>query len=152
MKDLIETWFIHDRINRYLLDAIEKDHLTATSASKGRNVGEQFAHIHNVRLMWLKASAPELLDDQTKIEKELSPTKSELSFLLTQSGEAIGKLLEKAFAEGKIKGFKPHATAFMGYLISHESHHRGQIMLALKQAGHKVDQKISYGIWEWGSR
>jgi len=152
MKDLIETWFIHDRINRYLLDTIDKDHLTDTSASKGRNVSEQFAHIHNVRLMWLKAAAPELLDDQTKIEKELSPTKSELSFLLTQSGEAIGKLLEKAFAEGKIKGFKPHATAFMGYLISHESHHRGQIMLALKQSGHKVDQKVSYGIWEWGSR
>jgi uncharacterized damage-inducible protein DinB len=152
MKDLIETWFIHDRINRYLLDAIDQHHLTAISASKGRNVAEQFAHIHNVRLMWLKAAAPELLDDQTKIEKELSPTKSELSFLLAQSGEAIGKLLEKAFAEGKIKGFKPHPAAFLGYLISHESHHRGQIMLALKQSGHKVDQKIGYGIWEWGSR
>jgi uncharacterized damage-inducible protein DinB len=152
MNDLIETWFIHDRINRYLLDAIDEHHLADISASKGRSVRDQFAHIHNVRLMWLKASAPDLLDDQTKIEKELAPTKSELSFLLTQSGEAIGKLLEKAFTEGKMKGFKPHPAAFLGYLISHESHHRGQIMLTLKQSGHKVDQKVQFGIWEWGSR
>jgi len=61
-------------------------------------------------------------------------------------------LQEEGFTEGKIKGFKPHPAAFLGYLISHESHHRGQIMLSLKQSGHKVDQKVGYGIWEWGSR
>ena len=33
-------------------------------------------------------------------------------------------LLGKAVASGgKVKGFKPHATAFLGYLISHESQH-----------------------------
>jgi uncharacterized damage-inducible protein DinB len=72
---------------------------------------------------------------------------------LEASGKAIETLLEKsAAAGGKVKGFKPHATAFLGYLISHESHHRGQIVLALKQSGHPVDKKISYGIWEWGVR
>ena len=40
-----------------------------------------------------------------------------------------------------MKGFKPHATAFLGYLISHESHHRGQIGWTLKQSGHPLDQK-----------
>jgi uncharacterized damage-inducible protein DinB len=89
---------------------------------------------------------------QTKIEKESPPTKVELVALLMQSAEAVSSLLEQGFTEGKIKGFKPHPTAFLGYLISHESHHRGQIMLSLKQSGHKVDQKIAYGIWEWGSR
>jgi len=55
-----------------------------------------------------------------------------------------------SFAQAE--GFKPHAAAFLGYLISHESHHRGQIVLSLKQAGHPVDKKIQYGIWEWGVR
>jgi uncharacterized damage-inducible protein DinB len=152
MNDLIDTWHIHNRINLYLLKAINEIHYTDTSASKGRNAGEQFAHIHNVRLMWLKPAAPELLEGQTKIEKDKKITQQLLTNALNESGEAIAKLLQKGFEEGKIKGFKPHPSAFLGYLVSHESHHRGQIILALKQSGHPIDQKTQFGIWEWGSR
>jgi hypothetical protein len=47
MTDQLDTWHISNRINLYLLDAIEENYLNAISASKGRNVGEQFAHLHN---------------------------------------------------------------------------------------------------------
>ncbi|MBX7153120.1 DinB family protein [bacterium] len=149
---LIETWEIHNRINIYLLESVHNDALNDVSASKGRSVAEQFAHLHNVRLMWLNASAPELLKGLTKIEKEKAADKKWLKQSLEASGKTIAALLESASESGKIKGFKPHAAAFLGYLISHESHHRGQIMLTLKQAGHPVDKKIAYGIWEWGVR
>lgn len=152
MKELIDTWEINNRINLYLLNAIDEKYLPDISASKGRTVGEQFAHIHNVRLMWLQAAMPDLLKGQTKIEKETKLTKKLLSGELEQSSEAISKLLANGFETGRIKGFKPHPSAFFGYLISHESHHRGQIILSLKQSGHRIDQKIQYGIWEWGSR
>jgi uncharacterized damage-inducible protein DinB len=152
-NQLIETWSIHNRINLYLLDAITEEALEGVSASKGRNVGEQFAHIHNVRLMWLKSSAPDLLEGLTKIEKGEPIDKRLLKKSLVDSGKAMEALLQKSLdANGKIKGFKPHVTAFLGYLISHESHHRGQLTLTLKQCGHKLDQKIAYGIWEWGAR
>jgi uncharacterized damage-inducible protein DinB len=150
---LLETWEIHDRINRYLLEAVDPQSLGSHSASKGRSVGEQFAHVHNVRLMWLKSAAPELLKGLNKIENEQANDKQLLSKSLTDSGKAIGALLAQSLeAGGKVKGFKPHAAAFLGYLISHESHHRGQIALSLKQAGQPVDKKISYGLWEWGVR
>lgn len=149
MNQLTETWQIHNRINIYLLNAIEEAHLKDISASKGRSVGEHFAHIHNVRLMWLKVAAPDLMDGLNKIEKE-TITKEQLVTELNASAEAISTLLEKS--DGKIKGFKPNATAFLGYLISHESHHRGQVMLCLKQNGHMVDKKTQFGIWEWGVR
>ncbi len=149
---LIETWQIHDRINRYVLDAIAESALSDVAASKGRSVGEQFAHIHAVRLMWLKVADPKLHTAQQPVDKS-TVTKAGLNSALTESGIAVAKLLENAEASGgKVKGFKPHATAFCGYLISHESHHRGQIALALKQSGHALDKKIAYGIWEWGSR
>ncbi len=151
-KQLLETWEIHQRINLYILESIPEDYLLDIASSKGRNVGEQFAHIHNVRLMWLTASKAELLKGLEKIEKEKGITKSQLKKSLTQSAKAIGTLLEESFKEGKIKGFKPHPIAFLGYLISHESHHRGQIMLCMKQSGHPVDKKVAFGIWEWGVR
>ena len=152
-NQLVETWQIHDRINLYLLDAVDPQSLGNHSASKGRSVGEQFAHLHNVRLMWLKASAPELLKGLNKIENDQANDKKLLAKSLTESGKAIGTLLAQSLeAGGKVKGFKPHAAAFLGYLISHESHHRGQIALTLKQSGKPLDKKISYGMWEWGVR
>lgn len=152
MNDQIETWQINNRINLYLLDAIDENYLNDVSASKGRKVGDQFAHLHNVRMMWLKVSAPGLLEGLTKLDKEIKIDKTVLAAELNKSAEAIARLLEKGFAEGKIKGFKPHPSAFLGYLISHESHHRGQVILTLKQSGHPVDQKAQYGLWEWGTR
>lgn len=151
MNPLTETWQIHNRINLYLLESIDEANLNDISASKGRAVGEQFAHMHNVRLMWLKAADPLLLDGLDKIEKD-NISKGGLIAGLKASSVAIEQLFEKTFADSKIKNFKPHATGFLGYLVSHESHHRGQIMLTLKQAGHPVDKKTQFGIWEWGTR
>jgi uncharacterized damage-inducible protein DinB len=152
-NQLVETWQIHDRINLYLLDAVAAESLTSHSASKGRSVGEQFAHMHNVRLMWLKSAAPELLKGLVKLENDQANDKKLLAKSLADSGKAIGALLAQGLeAGGKIRGFKPHAAGFLGYLISHESHHRGQIALSLKQAGKPLDKKTGYGIWEWGVR
>jgi uncharacterized damage-inducible protein DinB len=152
-NQLLETWQIHNRINLYLLDAIDASSLGSHSASKGRSVGEQFAHVHNVRLMWLKSAAPELLKGLTKIENEQANDKKLLAKSLAESAQAIGALLAQSLeAGGKVRGFKPHAAAFLGYLVSHESHHRGQIALSLKQAGKPLDKKIAYGLWEWGVR
>jgi hypothetical protein len=36
----------------------------------------------------------------------------------------------------------------LGYLIAHEGHHRGSILLTLKQTGHKVSTEIQFGIWD----
>jgi uncharacterized damage-inducible protein DinB len=150
---LAETWAIHNRINLYMLDAVADDALDATAAPKCRTVYDLFAHIHNVRLMWLKAAAPKLLAGLEKLETKTVGDKAKLRAALEASGQAIEQVLRDASqAGGKVKGFKPHATAFLGYLISHESHHRGQAGWALKISGHPLNQKTAFGLWEWGVR
>lgn len=149
-SELIETWQINGRILLYLLENIENEWLNDVSASKGRTVAEQFVHIHNVRLMWLKSAAPELLEGLEKLEKRQDFSKEILAEYLSKSADAIAKLID--ISNGKIKGFKPHTTAFVGYLISHESNHRGQVMLSLKQSCRKLSKSINFGLWEWGVR
>ena len=150
---IVDTWIINNRINLYLLDAIPPAALNDLSASKGRTVAQQLAHLHNVRLMWLKVSGPELVEGLEKIEKENAADKKLLSRRLKESGKAMEALFKNSLENGgRIKGFKPHITAFLGYVLAHESHHRGQIALSLKQSGHPLEKKVGYGMWEWGVR
>jgi uncharacterized damage-inducible protein DinB len=151
---LVETWAIHARIVLYALDAIPAEALSGVSATgKGRNVGAQLAHLHNVRLMWLKSASPALLDGLASIE---AANVTDIGFLrqsLEVSANAIATLLRQALeSNGKIKGFKPHAAAFAGYLISHEAFHLGDIGVVLTQSGHPLAKKVAYGMWDWGVR
>lgn len=148
---ILDTWRIHHRINLYLLDSIDGEALRDVGPTKGRSVGKTFAHLHNVRLMWLKSAAPELLEGLEKLEDD-APDHDRLRAALAASAAAVEALLARGLETGRIRGFKPHPLAFLGYLISHESHHRGQIMIALKANGHLPDRKVQFGIWEWGVR
>jgi len=149
---LLNAFAINDRINQYLLDHLPAEAWRAEPHSgKGRDIASIAAHIHNVRVMWLKAAAkgsaiPEQLERQ-------KVTVEEAKDALKISGEALSRLLEAALeSDGRIKGFKPDVAAFFSYLIAHDAHHRGQIAMLARQLGHPLPQKAMFGMWEWGSR
>ena len=56
--EIEDTWRIHNRIHLFLLKALNDDQLQLGPQAKGRTIGQLLAHIHDVRLMWLKAAAP----------------------------------------------------------------------------------------------
>jgi uncharacterized damage-inducible protein DinB len=150
---VLETWRIHGRILLYTLDAIAPEAFGAPPPRKGRGFAQMFAHIHNVRLLWLKSAAPAALNGLAKIEKGDPLTPEGLRQALASSAAAVEGLLAASLASGgKVKGFRPHAAAFMGYLIAHEAYHQGEIGLALAEIGFPLDQKTAYGMWEWGVR
>lgn len=151
-EQLVDTWRISAEINLYLLSAIPDEGLAASSATGGRTVAEVFAHLHNVRLMWIKVADPGLAATLVKIERDRASDRPLLVSSLEASSAGIAALLRTGADSGTIKGFKPHASAFLGYIISHESHHRGQVLVALKGAGFGVPKTVAYGLWEWGSR
>jgi uncharacterized damage-inducible protein DinB len=148
MEELIQTFEINHRATLRLLNDLT-DEQFAGKTTKGKDIAAQFAHIHNVRLMWLKASAPDLHEGMVKLE--VDATKNDIAAGLSASAQRMSELIRRAETPGgRIKGFKPHAAAFVGYLCAHEAFHRAHAELSLRQAGMPISDKTAYALWEWG--
>ena len=149
---LLTSFDTNDRINQYMIEGLPAEAWRADPPEKkGRTIAAIVAHMHNVRVMWLKAAAkgskiPEQLDRS-------SVTAAQAMKALEQSRAALKAVLKSALAgDGRVKGFKPDVAGFFGYLISHDAHHRGQVCMLARQVGHPLPQKAMFGMWEWGSR
>lgn len=147
---LLEMYAANNRITRYLIENLPEEAWRAEPpGGKGRTIAAIAAHIHNVRGMWLKAAGGEPVN---KIEPR-TVTRAEALAALDHSHTALGKLLAGALAgDGRVKGFKPDVAGFIGYLVSHDAHHRGQMAMLARQSGHPLPQKAMFGMWEWGQR
>ncbi len=155
---LIDTWRINQRINQLLLDAIPPEALADKPVGmSGRSVRAIFAHLHNVRLMWLESLSPTLAAAQSKIPAQTNADQEKidhalLTASLAASAEALAQALCLRFESGKLAPLKPHPAGFVGYLLAHEGYHRGEICMQLTQAGHKLPDTVLYGIWDWGNK
>ena len=142
MYSLAETFLLNNRVNLRLLEALTEEQLAHAPNPRARNIADQFAHLHSVRLMWLKVIAP-----AAKLEKG-GATKAGLRAALEDSAEAVAAAITEGELAGKMRGYKRGPAVFCGYLLAHEGHHRGQIILHLKNAKLAVDKAAAYGIWE----
>jgi uncharacterized damage-inducible protein DinB len=149
---LLAAFDTNDRINQYLIDNLPAAAWrSGPPEGKGRSIAAIVAHIHNVRVMWLKAAArgseiPEQVDPS-------SVTAPQASKALEQSRAALRAVLQSALDEdGRVKGFNPDVAGFFAYLITHDAHHRGQVCLLARQSGHALPQKAMFAMWEWGTR
>jgi uncharacterized damage-inducible protein DinB len=151
-KSLLETFAINERANQLLLEHLpDAAWRAAPPTGKGRSIGSIASHMHQVRLMWLKAA-----DKTGKHPAKLDPdkaTRKQVQASLKASADALQTCLEKALNDpaGRVSNFKPHVVAFIGYLISHDAHHRGQITMLARQVGHPLPPQTGFALWEWGT-
>jgi uncharacterized damage-inducible protein DinB len=149
---LLNAFNTNNRINQYLIDNLPAAAWNApVPGGKGRTIRAIVAHMHNVRVMWLKVAnkdgqIPEPLNRATATPKQALHA-------MEKSRHALSVVISGALeGNGRIKGFRPDVAGFLGYLISHDAHHRGQIAMLARQLGHPLPQKAMFGMWEWGSR
>jgi uncharacterized damage-inducible protein DinB len=150
-KQIIETWFINHRTNLMLISSLTEEALNYTTSKRGGGtVGHQLAHIYNIRFWKLEKYDKSLIADLTTIMAGDAKTISMLKDCHKVSADLIAKILEDGIKKnGEIKGFKRGVVPLLGYFISHEGHHRGNILLTLKNCGFKIPDELKYGIWEW---
>jgi uncharacterized damage-inducible protein DinB len=152
VEALLAAYATNNRVNEFLIRNVPDAAWRAEPpGGKGREIGAIVAHMHNVRLMWLKSAGktdaipPKLESDKCSKEAAIEALES--------SWKAVQDLLRASLeSDGRIKGFKPDVASFLAYLLAHDAHHRGQISMLARQMGHPISQSAMFGMWEWGTR
>ena len=156
-NQLIDTWQINNRMNLLLMDNITDAGMQRSLSTRGgRMVYLQLVHVHNVRMQWLEICAKDIFKKYKTLDKGAAFDRKALCKAFEDSAKGIEELLARSWDDGgKVKGFskgpggKKGVITMLGYFISHESHHRGNILLTLKQSGEKIPDTVKWGLWEW---
>jgi uncharacterized damage-inducible protein DinB len=71
---------------------------------------------------------------------------------LEASGRGVEALLTRLVENGELVR-RREPVVLLAYFIGHESHHRGSILLALKQNGFALPESLRWRIWgKWAAR
>lgn len=150
-SQIVEAWNINNRVNQFLIDNIPQKAFAATLSTRGgRDIARQLAHMHMVRARRLEAFARKSKISFIHFDPTESPDRENLSQAFEQSGKLMAEYMTQCIdRDGVVPNFKRGLAAMLGYYISHEAHHRGHILLTMKQCGIKIPEPLRFGLWEW---
>jgi len=146
---LLRAWQIHETKLFALVDGMKEAGLSCTLSTRGgRTVGQQLVHVHTVRLSMLEKMRKDLHARLPELERAQGDDRAAIRAGLEASGLAVAELIEST-PDGKVKVFKGGLVTFIAYLIAHESHHRGGIVLTLKQCKQSLSKTEYWKLWGW---
>jgi len=150
-EQILEAWRINQRVNLRLIERISDAGMRCTLSQRGgRDVVRQFAHLHYVRVYQLAKRAKALAQGARKFETHDEPDRRTLIEALEDSSRRVEQWIRLASAGAPgVRTFKRGLIPTLAYLVAHESHHRGSILLTLKQCGQPVEATTRYAIWDW---
>jgi uncharacterized damage-inducible protein DinB len=152
----VAAWRTNNRATTYLIEKLPPAIWSRQVPGISRlTVGMIAAHIHNCRCSWIRSigarhgvKVPRSVDLRGVRPKELVRE-------LSRSSQGMIDLIELGIARG---GRVPRATwqnfptdleHFLSYFAAHEGHHRGQLLMAARQLGHRLPRAVAGGVWQW---
>lgn len=156
---LIAAWSTSHRVTAFLFEHLSDEVLALrVPGAPRRTVRMIAAHVHNCRGSWIgKLGGHDGIEPPEPVDRH-RVTRDELLRALEGSHRAMVRLVEAALARGGAMArpawmnLPPEATHFVSYLIAHEGHHRGQIVMIARAGGHRLPAEVAHGLWQWSRR
>lgn len=148
---VLDSWNRNNTILTNLLRALPDDALTVKPIEDSPSIGELFAHIHYVRLVFVSEDAPDFARPVPDEWVEVGD-RDRMIDLLDESAGAVREAVQGRLGAGRQMDLHyDHPILLLQHMIWHEGYHHGQIKLTLKLAGRPLANKeigpLTWRVW-----
>lgn len=152
----VRMFAANERMNQLLLDHLDPAAWKGRPPGKTRTIAAIFTHMHNVRAKWVRLTAPHLGVPALLNRAHCTPEQARAG--LAESAARCEEMLAEALGgDGRIEKFHrdgwaapwPAGVEMLCYMLAHEAHHRGQVVMLAHQVGFPLPYEASDGIWNW---
>jgi uncharacterized damage-inducible protein DinB len=158
---VVAAWRTNNRVTMFLFEHLPAELWAMQVPGMPRRTVRMIGgHLHNARCMWIKILGKQHRIRVPKHVSRYAVTRRELLAALERSSRGIVELLDLGIGRG---GRIPAAGVpwinlpldvahVLAYLVAHEGHHRGQIVMLARQTGYRLPRDVTAGLWQWSKR
>ena len=153
---IIAAWLTNNEATVFLVDNLPAKAWTENvSGFPRKTIGMIAAHLHNSRCGWIKSLGARNGVQVPKRVDLYRARQREVVGALSRSSKGMIDLIELGAARGGLlppavwQNFPTDLEHFLSYFAAHEGHHRGQLIMAVRQLGHRLPREVVDGVWQW---
>lgn len=147
-EELVEVFEQCGRVTEYLVSGLPRSlwHLPSPTGH-GRTIAAIVTHVHGLRKMIAKMGGARVGPSLDR--KSVTPVEARRA--LQQINDALTTMFRESLGRGeaRVKGVSRRTVNIMHYLMQHDAHHRGQIMMRARDLGHQFVTTDTMKIWGW---
>lgn len=145
--ELLEAFVRCGDVSAYLVSALSDD-VWRADTGRSRTIAANVAHMLSLRRTFARAGGAK--KSEPALDRR-TITRAQAVAAFQSSTRTLSELFQQALAAGRtrVPGQPRRIVDMVTYLIQHDAHHRGQIVMCAKTLGHEFTTDDVMRIWGW---